>query len=71
MIQDFSELHTPTGALGRFPSQEQDWLRYRLRDEQVSAFHRDGFLAGVQVLERACRYSTTDRLTRCARSLRD
>jgi ectoine hydroxylase-related dioxygenase (phytanoyl-CoA dioxygenase family) len=51
MTQDFSELHTPTGALGPLPAHKQEWQQYRLRDEQVEAFHRDGFLAGVQVLD--------------------
>jgi hypothetical protein len=51
MMQDFSELHAPTGALGSLPAHEQDWVQYRLKDEQVEAFHRDGFLTGVQVLD--------------------
>ena len=50
-MNDFSELHTPTGALGPLPAHEQDWQQYLLSDEQVEAFHRDGFLAGVQVLD--------------------
>jgi hypothetical protein len=48
MMQDFSELHALTGALGSLPAHEQEWQQYRLRDEQVEAFHRDGFLTGVQ-----------------------
>jgi ectoine hydroxylase-related dioxygenase (phytanoyl-CoA dioxygenase family) len=51
MTQDFSELHEPTGALGPLPAGEQDWQQYRLSEEQVAAFHRDGFLTGVQVLD--------------------
>lgn len=51
MTQDLSELHGPTGALGSLPAHEQDWQRYRLKDEQVEEFHRDGFLTGVQVLD--------------------
>jgi ectoine hydroxylase-related dioxygenase (phytanoyl-CoA dioxygenase family) len=51
MIQDYSELHAPTGALGPLPAHKQDWQQYRLSDEQVAAFNRDGFLAGVQVLD--------------------
>jgi ectoine hydroxylase-related dioxygenase (phytanoyl-CoA dioxygenase family) len=51
MMNDFSELHTPIGALGPLPAHKQDWRQYRLSDEQVEAFHRDGFLAGVQVLD--------------------
>jgi ectoine hydroxylase-related dioxygenase (phytanoyl-CoA dioxygenase family) len=50
-MQDFSELHAPTGAMGSPPARKQDWQQYRLRDEQVEAFHRDGFLTGVQVLD--------------------
>lgn len=51
MMQDFSELHTPTGALGPPPAHIQDWQQYRLSENQVESFHRDGFLAGVQVLD--------------------
>jgi ectoine hydroxylase-related dioxygenase (phytanoyl-CoA dioxygenase family) len=51
MVQDYSELHTPTGALGPMPAHKQEWQQYRLSDEQVAAFNRDGFLAGVQVLD--------------------
>ena len=51
MMQDYSELHTPTGALGPLPAHKQDWLQYRLGQNQLEAFHRDGFLAGVQVLD--------------------
>lgn len=51
MLQDFSELHTPTGALGPQPAHKQDWRQFRLSDKEVEAFHRDGFLAGVQVLD--------------------
>ena len=38
MMQDFSELHTPTGALGPMPAHKQDWQQYRLSDDQVEAF---------------------------------
>lgn len=51
MTQDFSKLHAPTGALGTPPEQQRDWEQYRLSAEKVDAFHRDGFLAGVQVLD--------------------
>jgi ectoine hydroxylase-related dioxygenase (phytanoyl-CoA dioxygenase family) len=49
-IHDFSALHTPTGSLGQPPATEDDWQQYRLTDEQVKSFPRDGYLAGVQVL---------------------
>ncbi|MFZ0304644.1 MAG: phytanoyl-CoA dioxygenase family protein [Terracidiphilus sp.] len=44
-------MHKPTGALGPMPAHKQDWQQYRLSDDQVEAFNRDGFLAGVQVLD--------------------
>jgi len=49
-IQDFSEIHTPTGSLGQPPTTKDDWKQHRLTDDQVKSFHRDGFLAGVQIL---------------------
>jgi ectoine hydroxylase-related dioxygenase (phytanoyl-CoA dioxygenase family) len=51
MMQDFSELHAPTGALGPLPAHKREWQQYRLSDEQVEAFYRDGFLTAVQVLD--------------------
>jgi len=50
-MQDFSELHAPTGALGPLPTHKEDWQQHRLTQSQVEAFHRDGFLAGVQMLD--------------------
>jgi hypothetical protein len=50
-VKDYSELHAPMGALGAQPATRAEWEKYRLSDEQVAGFHRDGFLAGVQVLD--------------------
>ena len=50
MIHDLSAVHAPTGALFQQPDREQ-WRKLRLTDEQVASFHRQGFLAGVQVLD--------------------
>ena len=50
-VKDYSELHAPMGALGAQPATRAEWENYRLSDEQVAGFHRDGFLAGVQVLD--------------------
>ena len=51
MIQDLSSVHAPTGALGNSPATREEWDQYRLSDEQVAAFHRDGYLAGIPVLD--------------------
>jgi hypothetical protein len=51
MIQDFSRVHAPTGALGNPPASKHEWQQYQLTEEQVAGFQRDGYLAGVQVLD--------------------
>ena len=43
-------MHAPMGALGNSPATREEWEKYRLSDERVAAFHRDGYIAGVQVL---------------------
>ena len=50
MVQDFSKVHAPTGALFQQP-QGDEWQKFRLTDDQVRSFHEQGFLAGVQVLD--------------------
>lgn len=39
------------GALGALPATHEEWEKYKLSDEQVAAFHRDGYLAGIPVLD--------------------
>jgi ectoine hydroxylase-related dioxygenase (phytanoyl-CoA dioxygenase family) len=51
MIQDLSSVHAPTGALGNLPETRAEWEKFKLSDEQVAAFHRDGYLAGIPVLD--------------------
>ena len=34
-----------------WPQSEKDWSRYRLRDEQVIFFNRNGYLSNVKLLE--------------------
>jgi len=50
-VRDYSVVHEPLGRLGKMPGSKAEWDRFRLTDEQVAAFHRDGYLAGVQVLD--------------------
>src|SRR5579862_9642725 len=50
MVQDFSAVHAPTGALFRQPAGDE-WQQYRLTDEQVQSFHEQGYLAGIQILD--------------------
>jgi ectoine hydroxylase-related dioxygenase (phytanoyl-CoA dioxygenase family) len=50
-VHDFSGVHASTGALGASPASREEWNGYKLTDEQIASFHRDGFLAGIQVLD--------------------
>ena len=48
---DLAERHEPLGEFFSPPSSRDDWNRFRLTGEQVASFHRDGYVAGVRVLE--------------------
>ncbi|HJT32125.1 MAG TPA: phytanoyl-CoA dioxygenase family protein [Pirellulales bacterium] len=48
---DLAERHEPLGELFSLPTSREEWNRYRLSDEQVASFHRDGYVAGVRVLD--------------------
>ena len=48
---DLAERHQPVGGLFSLPTSREEWNRYRLADQQVASFHRDGYVAGVRVLD--------------------
>lgn len=51
MIPDLSLRHELVGNLFRIPTSPAEWDRFRLSEDQVQAFHRDGFLAGPRLLD--------------------
>ncbi len=51
MIQDLSKIHQPLGKLGSLPKNAEEWEKYRLTDDQVAEFDRQGYLAGIRVLD--------------------
>jgi ectoine hydroxylase-related dioxygenase (phytanoyl-CoA dioxygenase family) len=51
MVQDLSEYHEPVGDLLRRPASPEGWEQYRLSDEQVEFFHRNGYIKGVRMLD--------------------
>jgi Phytanoyl-CoA dioxygenase (PhyH) len=51
MSMDLSEAHAPIGQFLRQPRDKEEWRKFQLTDEQVTAFHEQGYLAGVQVLD--------------------
>jgi ectoine hydroxylase-related dioxygenase (phytanoyl-CoA dioxygenase family) len=50
-VSDLSKRHQPLGALFSAPTHRRDFDRYLLSDDQVSFFHENGYLAGVQILD--------------------
>ncbi|HEX4149086.1 MAG TPA: phytanoyl-CoA dioxygenase family protein, partial [Pirellulales bacterium] len=42
--------HAPVSDLVRLPTGKDEWSQYRLSDEQVEFYHREGYLAGVRLL---------------------
>ncbi len=50
MVEDLSRRHDLVGDLLAPSRSPSEWERYRLRDEQVSFFHEQGYLSGVRIL---------------------
>ena len=51
MVYDLSKCHGPVSELFPMPRSAAEWSKYRLSDEQVSFYHREGYLAGIPVLD--------------------
>jgi ectoine hydroxylase-related dioxygenase (phytanoyl-CoA dioxygenase family) len=50
MVKDLSTRHYLVGSLFTLASNQKDWERYRLSDDQVEFFHEYGYLKGIQML---------------------
>jgi ectoine hydroxylase-related dioxygenase (phytanoyl-CoA dioxygenase family) len=50
MVEDLSVHHRPVGTLFPVPQTPQQWAVYRLSDEQVSFYRREGYLPGIRIL---------------------
>jgi hypothetical protein len=53
MVQDLSEVHTPIGGFLERVANSKQLAAFRLSDEQLSDFERDGFLKGIDALSSA------------------
>lgn len=49
-MRDLSTQHTFVSDLFQRPSSREEWLRYRLTDEQVQFYRDNGYLAGIRML---------------------
>lgn len=48
---DLSQVHELISDLFKWPASKAEWESYRLTDEQVSFFKKNGFLAGVKMID--------------------
>jgi ectoine hydroxylase-related dioxygenase (phytanoyl-CoA dioxygenase family) len=51
--KDLSVYHQPISDLFSLPTAADDWDRFKLTDDQVKFFHRNGYLAGIRILDDA------------------
>lgn len=54
--EDLSLIHKPiSDFLGVLPATKNDWQKYKLNDQQIQQFHRDGYIKNIPVLsEQQC-----------------
>ena len=50
MNVDLSTQHRPITGLFRLPTSRDEWLSFRLSDEQVEFYRRNGYVAGIPML---------------------
>ncbi len=53
MISDLSLRHQPTGVLFSTPETPDQWKAFQLTPQQVADYERDGYVAGVRILDDA------------------
>jgi ectoine hydroxylase-related dioxygenase (phytanoyl-CoA dioxygenase family) len=51
MTHDLSHTHGPVSDLFPQPAAGEDWSKYRLSDEQLDFYHREGYLPGIRLLD--------------------
>ncbi len=51
MAKDLSAVHHLISDLFHWPGSPEEWEKYRLKQEQVDFFKKNGFVAGIQLLD--------------------
>lgn len=51
MFEDLSTYHNPVSDLFDVPVFGQGWANYRLTEDQVDFYHRNGYVAGIRILD--------------------
>jgi len=50
-LKDLSNYHHLVSDMFTIPANEKEWEKYKLREEQISFFHKNGYLSGIKLLE--------------------
>lgn len=50
MVEDLSRHHNLVGNIFSQPGTAEEWMQYRLTDEQVKFYQENGYLAGIRLL---------------------
>jgi ectoine hydroxylase-related dioxygenase (phytanoyl-CoA dioxygenase family) len=51
MVTDLAQRHELVSNLFNLPKTKADWAKYRLSDDQLAQYHRDGYLSGIRLLD--------------------
>lgn len=51
MVLDLSQFHAPVSDFVSWPQNADEWERFRLTEKQIADFERDGYIAGIQILD--------------------
>lgn len=51
MVKDLSKYHELVSDLFDWPKAARDWDQYRLSEDQVAFFHKNGYLANIKLLD--------------------
>jgi ectoine hydroxylase-related dioxygenase (phytanoyl-CoA dioxygenase family) len=51
MVKDLSKVHKLVSDLFQWPATKDEWKQYRLTDEQVDFFNKNGFVRGIKLLD--------------------
>jgi ectoine hydroxylase-related dioxygenase (phytanoyl-CoA dioxygenase family) len=51
MADDLAMQHSPVTPMFTLPESRSEWDKYRLTDEQIEFYHREGYLAGLKLLD--------------------
>ena len=51
MLKDLSRVHSLLSDMFKWPSSEEEWEKYKLSDEQIAFFCKNGYVSNIKILE--------------------